>query len=171
MGKLSAGLVMYRLRDQILEVFLVHPGGPFWMKKDLGAWSIPKGEYLPEEDSLCAARREFTEETGLQPNGYFIPLSPVTQAGGKLVQAWAFAGDADPTTIISNSFSMEWPPRSGQQLHLGAGEVNRRRQQGEVADLHENLSRRRAVHEHVARWRFDALEFGENPSSEMLAVG
>ena len=115
MGKLSAGLVMYRLRDQILEVFLVHPGGPFWMKKDLGAWSIPKGEYLPEEDSLCAARREFTEETGLQPNGDFIPLSPVTQAGGKLVQAWAFAGDADPTTIISNSFSMEWPARSGQQ--------------------------------------------------------
>jgi predicted NUDIX family NTP pyrophosphohydrolase len=115
MGKLSAGLVMYRLHEQILEVFLVHPGGPFWKNKDLGAWSIPKGEYLPEEDSFCAAKREFTEETGFQTAEPFIQLSPVTQSGGKIVRAWAFAGDADPTAILSNTFSMEWPPHSGQQ--------------------------------------------------------
>jgi predicted NUDIX family NTP pyrophosphohydrolase len=115
MGKLSAGLLMYRIRYQILEVFLVHPGGPFWKHKDLGAWSIPKGEYLPEEDAFCAAKREFTEETGFQTAEPFIQLSPVTQAGGKIVRAWAFTGDTNPAAIRSNTFSMEWPPRSGQQ--------------------------------------------------------
>jgi predicted NUDIX family NTP pyrophosphohydrolase len=116
MGKTSAGLLMYRRRNETLDVFLVHPGGPFWSKKDLGAWSIPKGEYRPDEDPLAAAQREFTEETGVQPGQpSFIELAPATQSGGKVIRAWAFEGDADPTTIISNTFSMEWPPRSGQQ--------------------------------------------------------
>jgi predicted NUDIX family NTP pyrophosphohydrolase len=114
MGKTSAGLLMYRRRHEAMEVFLVHPGGPFWSKKDLGAWSIPKGEYPADEDPLVAAKREFAEETGLQPGTAFIELTPIKQAGGKVVRAWAFEGDADPATIISNSFSMEWPPRSGQ---------------------------------------------------------
>lgn len=115
MAKTSAGLLMYRRRKEVLEVFLVHPGGPFWNKKDLGAWSIPKGEYRPDEDPLSAAKREFTEETGLQPGKEFIELTPVKQAGGKVVRAWAFEGEADPTAIMSNNFSLEWPPRSGQQ--------------------------------------------------------
>jgi predicted NUDIX family NTP pyrophosphohydrolase len=116
MGKTSAGLLMYRRRNETLDVFLVHPGGPFWSKKDLGAWSIPKGEYQPDEGPLAAAQREFTEETGVQPGEpLFIELAPATQPGGKVIRAWAFEGDADPTAIISNTFSMEWPPRSGQQ--------------------------------------------------------
>lgn len=116
MGKISAGLLMYRRRDGAVEVFLVHPGGPFWSKKDPGAWSIPKGEYRPDEDPLAAAQREFAEETGVQPGEpSFIELAPVTQSGGKVIRAWAFEGDADPTNITSNGFSMEWPPRSGQQ--------------------------------------------------------
>jgi len=115
MGKTSAGLLMYRRRKEALEVFLVHHGGPFWSKKDLGAWSIPKGEYRADEDPLAAAKREFTEETGLQSGKEFIELTPIKQAGGKVVRAWAFEGDADPTAITSNSFSLEWPPRSGRQ--------------------------------------------------------
>ena len=115
MGKTSAGLLMYRRRQEAIEVFLIHPGGPFWSKKDLGAWSIPKGEYLADEDSLSAAKREFTEETGLQPGNAFIELTSIKQAGGKVVRAWAFEGDADPRAITSNTFSMEWPPRSGEQ--------------------------------------------------------
>lgn len=106
---------MYRQREQTLEVFLMHPGGPFWRMKDLGAWSIPKGEYRPDEDPLSAAKREFKEETGFQPGERFIELTPAKQAGGKVVQAWAFEGDADPTAITCNTFSMEWPPRSGRQ--------------------------------------------------------
>ena len=116
MGKMSAGLLMYRRLHETLEVFLVHPGGPLWSKRDLGAWSIPKGEYQSDEDPLAAAQREFTEETGVQPGQpSFIELTSATQSGGKAIRAWAFEGDADPTTIISNTFSMEWPPRSGQQ--------------------------------------------------------
>jgi predicted NUDIX family NTP pyrophosphohydrolase len=115
MGRTSAGLLMYRRRHETLEVFLVHPGGPFWSKKDRGAWSIPKGEYLPDEDPLSVAQREFTEETGMHPGAEFIELTPIQQAGGKVVRAWAFEGDADPSTIVSNTFSLEWPPRSGQQ--------------------------------------------------------
>jgi predicted NUDIX family NTP pyrophosphohydrolase len=123
MGKISAGLLMYRRRKKTLEVFLIHPGGPFWSKKDLGAWSVPKGEYRADEDPLSAAKREFTEETGLQPGKEFIDLTPAKQAGGKVVRAWAFEGDADPTAITSNTFSMEWPPRSGQ--HQSFPEVDR----------------------------------------------
>jgi len=115
MGKTSAGLLMYRRRKETIEVFLVHPGGPFWSKKDFGAWSIPKGEYLADDDPLVAAKREFVEETGLQPGTSFIELTPIQQAGGKVVRAWAFEGDADPTVITSNTFSMEWPPHSGEQ--------------------------------------------------------
>jgi predicted NUDIX family NTP pyrophosphohydrolase len=113
--KSSAGLILYRLRDGALEVLLVHPGGPFWAGKDSGAWTIPKGELGPEEDPLAAARREFGEELGFSPGGDFIPLGSITQKAGKVVQAWAFEGDCDPSRIKSNSFMIEWPPRSGKQ--------------------------------------------------------
>lgn len=113
--KASAGLLVYRLRNASLEVFLVHPGGPFWTKKDLGSWSIPKGELLEGEDRLDAAKREFHEETGFVLQGSFVALPPLKQAGGKLVYAWAVRGDCDTNAITSNTFSMEWPPRSGQR--------------------------------------------------------
>ena len=114
MPKISAGLVLYRRRAGGLEIFLVHPGGPFWAKKDAGAWSIPKGEAAPGEDLLARARTEFAEETGFVPAGEFRPLTPVRQAGGKTVHAWAVEGEADSAAIRSNSFTIEWPPRSGQ---------------------------------------------------------
>lgn len=112
--KKSAGLVMYRFKEQRLELFLVHPGGPFWAGKDEGAWSIPKGEYLPGEEPFEVARREFLEETGLAAEGEFLELSEIRQPGSKRVKAWAFAGDCDPSAITSNTFSLEWPPRSGR---------------------------------------------------------
>jgi predicted NUDIX family NTP pyrophosphohydrolase len=115
MPQYSAGLLLYRRRQGVLEVFLVHPGGPYWAKKDLGAWSIPKGEFSPTEDPLAAARREFTEETGFNVTGPFRPLTPVKQPGGKVIQAWAVAGDCDPEALRSNTFSLEWPPASGWQ--------------------------------------------------------
>jgi len=111
----SAGLLLYRVRNAILEVFLVHPGGPFWAKKDLGAWSIPKGEIQEGEDGLSAAKREFCEETGFAPEGNFVALAPLKQASKKRVHAWAVRGDCDAKAITSNTFSMEWPPRSGQR--------------------------------------------------------
>jgi predicted NUDIX family NTP pyrophosphohydrolase len=116
--KTSAGLLMYRLHKGELEVLLVHPGGPFWRKKDLGAWTISKGELEPGEEALEAARREFAEETGLQPEGPFLPLTPVKQKAGKTILAWAFQGDCDPADIRSNTFPMEWPPRSGQMCEF-----------------------------------------------------
>ena len=115
MAKASAGLVMYRVRGAHLEVLLVHPGGPLWAKKDLGAWSIPKGEVSLEDDELSTAKREFEEETGLRPQGEFLPLGKITQKSGKTVRAWAFAGDCDPAALRSNTFSMEWPPHSGKK--------------------------------------------------------
>jgi predicted NUDIX family NTP pyrophosphohydrolase len=105
---------MYRGAGARLELLLVHPGGPFWARKDLGAWSIPKGEYAGEEDPLAVAQREFAEETGAQPRGDFRPLGEVVQAGGKRVSAWAVEGDFDPATLVSNTFETEWPPRSGR---------------------------------------------------------
>lgn len=109
---------MYRFINGELELLLVHPGGPFWANKDLGAWSIPKGEYLAGEDPLQVARREFLEETGLTPAGEFQELAEIRQAGGKRVKAWAFAGDWDPAALTSNSFTVEWPPRSGRQAEF-----------------------------------------------------
>jgi predicted NUDIX family NTP pyrophosphohydrolase len=113
--KLSAGIVMYRKRGASLEVFLVHPGGPFWKNKDAGAWSIPKGEYEEGEEPLDAARREFQEETGIEVLGNFQPLGQIKQSGGKLVTAWAVEGDCSPSEVRSNTFSIEWPPKSGRQ--------------------------------------------------------
>ncbi|HEY6292740.1 MAG TPA: NUDIX domain-containing protein [Terriglobia bacterium] len=115
MPKLSAGLLMYRVRDGVLQVLLAHPGGPIWAKKDSGAWTIPKGEVEPGEDQLAAAQREFEEELGFAPSGEFNSLGTITQKSGKIVRAWAFEGDCDPRSIKSVSFSMEWPPRSGKQ--------------------------------------------------------
>jgi len=116
MTKSSAGLLLFRLASGEPEVLLVHPGGPFWAKKDEGAWSIPKGELDGEEDPWLAARREFHEETGVAPpDGEAIALEPVRQPGGKVVHAWAVEGDLDVAAIRSNQFSMEWPPRSGRR--------------------------------------------------------
>lgn len=114
-AKQSAGILMFRTRGGLLEVLLVHPGGPFWAKKDEGAWSIPKGELDAGDDPLARARRELTEETGATAEGEMIPLTPRRQRGGKLVHAWAVRGDFDPEHLTSNTFSMEWPPRSGRQ--------------------------------------------------------
>jgi predicted NUDIX family NTP pyrophosphohydrolase len=113
--KRSAGLLMFRRGTAGVELFVVHPGGPFFAKKDRGAWSIPKGLVEEEEDRLGAARREFTEETGLEtPEEGYLSLGAITQKSGKVVLAWAFEGDCDPNAITSNTFHMEWPPRSGR---------------------------------------------------------
>jgi predicted NUDIX family NTP pyrophosphohydrolase len=115
MAKISAGLLLYRVRRGAPEVFLVHPGGPFWARKDAGSWSIPKGEPAPGEDLLAAAKREFQEETGLGIDGEFRALMPVRQPSGKLVHAWAVEADCDAAAVRSNTFEMEWPPRSGRK--------------------------------------------------------
>ena len=123
-GRQSAGLIPYRVRDGALEVLLVHPGGPFWARKDQGAWSIVKGEFEAGDDPLEAARREFREETGFAPpGGPFLALGSLKQPGGKLVHAFAFQGDYDPAAIVSNTFELEWPPRSGR--HRRFPEVDR----------------------------------------------
>jgi predicted NUDIX family NTP pyrophosphohydrolase len=114
MPKLSAGLLMYRRRKDAIEVFLAHPGGPFWKNKDDGGWSIPKGEYSQEESALDAARREFREETGFEAGTDFIWLEQIRQPSGKIISVWAFEGDCDPAALRSNTFSMEWPPKSGR---------------------------------------------------------
>ena len=105
---------MYRVREGDLEFLLVHPGGPFWKHRDAGAWTIPKGEIQPGEEPLATAKREFEEELGLKPEGHFIELKPITQKGGKIVHGWAFEGDFDAATLQSNTFQLEWPPRSGK---------------------------------------------------------
>jgi predicted NUDIX family NTP pyrophosphohydrolase len=115
MKKQSAGILLYRITDKKPEVFLVHPGGPFWKNKEIGAWTIPKGEFNGDEEALDAAVREFREETGHLLTGPFRPLGSIRQKGGKEVFAWASAGDLDPATIVSNEFEMEWPPRSGRK--------------------------------------------------------
>jgi predicted NUDIX family NTP pyrophosphohydrolase len=115
MPKRSAGILMYRRSENGLEVLLVHPGGPFWAKKDLGAWSIPKGEYSDAEEALAVAVREFEEETGSRPQGDFQPLGELVQPGRKIVTAWAVEGDFDIATLKSNMFELEWPPKSGRK--------------------------------------------------------
>lgn len=112
--KQSAGILLYRKIENETEFFLVHPGGPFFAKKHEGWWTIPKGELLPDEDAMACAIREFTEETGYRPSAPFIALQPVTQKGGKQVLAFAAQGDLNPDTIISNTITMEWPPKSGK---------------------------------------------------------
>jgi predicted NUDIX family NTP pyrophosphohydrolase len=114
-SKFSAGLLMFKSCDGQVRVLLVHPGGPFWKKKDEGAWSIPKGECDQAEDPLDAAKREFEEETGIKPHGDFVALDQIKQPSGKVIIAWAFEGDCSPSEIRSNTFSMEWPPHSGLQ--------------------------------------------------------
>ncbi len=114
MARVSAGLLPYRRKKGVLEVLLVHPGGPFFQHRDAGVWSIAKGEIDPGEDALAAAVREFREETGFEPHGPYLPLGTVRQPSGKIVQAWAFAGDFDPARLRSNSFRLEWPPNSGR---------------------------------------------------------
>lgn len=116
--KLSAGIVLYRRTGERLEVFLVHPGGPFWAKKDAGAWSIPKGEYAEGEDPEAVARREFQEETSCEVTGRLQVLTPLKQPSGKVISAWAVEGDFDPALLKSSMFPLEWPPRSGKIQHF-----------------------------------------------------
>jgi predicted NUDIX family NTP pyrophosphohydrolase len=115
MFRISAGLLMYRIHKQHVQVLLAHPGGPFFTNKDDGAWTIPKGIVEQGEDLLECARREFAEEIGVTPTGPFLPLAPVRQSGGKIVHAWAIEGDLHPRNVVSNCFTMEWPPKSGRQ--------------------------------------------------------
>jgi predicted NUDIX family NTP pyrophosphohydrolase len=113
---ISAGLLLFRRKGGRVEFFLAHPGGPFWVRRDAGAWTIPKGLVDPDEDPLAAARREFEEETGISPVGPFLPLGSVRQKAGKLIEAWAWEGDADPACVTSNTIEIEWPRRSGRRL-------------------------------------------------------
>ena len=133
----SVGILIFRRKTSNIEVFLVHPGGPYWAKKDLGAWGVPKGEYHDGEEPLTAARREFFEETGFACEGNFISLGEVQQRGGKHVHAWAVEADCDPAQLVSNTFSLQWPPRSGRFVETP--EVDR----GEWFNLQE--ARRRMV--------------------------
>jgi predicted NUDIX family NTP pyrophosphohydrolase len=114
-GKISAGILLYRIRNDVVEVFLVHPGGPYWSRKDDGAWSMPKGETEEGADLLDTAYTEFREETGSPLQGRPTPLAPLKQPGGKVVHAWAVQGDIDAASIRSNTFAIEWPPRSGKR--------------------------------------------------------
>ena len=125
MPRTSAGLLPYRRREGRVEVFLVHPGGPFWVNKDQHAWSVAKGEVEHGEDLLHAAHREFCEETGLTLAKHVFPLAPIRQASGKVVHVWAIEADIDPSTILSNSFQLEWPPRSGRMPPRRSSHVRR----------------------------------------------
>lgn len=118
MPKRSAGIILYRFLNNQVEIFLVHPGGPFWAKKDAGSWSIPKGEFTEDEEGLAAAKRELEEETGIKTEGNFIELTPVKQKSGKIIYAWALEKDIDAKKIFSNTCNIEWPPRSGKQLEI-----------------------------------------------------
>jgi predicted NUDIX family NTP pyrophosphohydrolase len=118
MPRLSAGILLHRTLGGVTEVFLVHPGGPFWARKDEGAWSIPKGLVDPGEDLAAAARREFAEEVGAVPEGELVPLGEVRQSGGKIVVCFALAADFDPASLVSNTIEIEWPPRSSRRLEI-----------------------------------------------------
>lgn len=137
MPKTSAGLLLYRRGNDGLEVFLVHPGGPFWARKDDGAWSIPKGEFAPGEDPLDAARREFTEETSLTAAGDFVPLQPLKQPGGKVVHAWAVQSDADPARVRSNSFVLKGReyPEIDRAAWFGMAEARKKILRGQTGFL------------------------------------
>jgi predicted NUDIX family NTP pyrophosphohydrolase len=139
MPKTSAGLLLYRYRDGAREVFLVHPGGPFWTAKDDGAWSIPKGEFEPGEDALAAARREFTEETGFVAAGDFMPLTPLKQKSGKIVHAWAVNMDADPALVRSNTFTYQGReyPEIDRAAWFGLPEARRKILPGQTRFLDE----------------------------------
>jgi predicted NUDIX family NTP pyrophosphohydrolase len=139
MPKTSAGLLLYRHQAGALEVFLVHPGGPFWTRKDAGAWSIPKGEFVAGEDPLDAAQREFTEETGFTAAGDFVPLKPLKQPGGKVVHAWAVKGDADPALVRSNSFVLKGReyPEVDRAAWFGLAEARTKILRGQLAFLEE----------------------------------
>ena len=139
MPKTSAGLLLYRLRDGALEVFLVHPGGPFWARKDDGAWSIPKGEFEPPEDPLDAAKREFTEETSLPVSGEFVLLKPLKQGSGKVVHAWAVEGDADPAGVRSNTFAFKGReyPEIDRAAWFGLDEAKKKILKGQIGFLEE----------------------------------
>ena len=152
MPKESAGLLAFRRTPGGLEVLLAHPGGPFWAKKDEGAWSIPKGELAAGEDPLAAALREFEEETGVIIAGTPLALQPVRQPSGKIIRAWALEGDLDPATVKSNTFSLEWPPRSGRQQEFP--EIDR------VAWLPVEEARRKIVPGQVPLLEQLALELG-----------
>lgn len=149
MEKISAGILLYRTKNGVLEVFLVHPGGPFFVKKDAGVWGVPKGEIDEGEDPLAAARREFEEETGFKAEGTVFPLTPVRQKGGKTVLAWALEGDCDPERTQSNTFRLEWPPHSGRQREFpevdragwfGVSEAKQRINQAQI-DFIDELER------------------------------
>lgn len=142
MPKTSAGLLLYRKRTG-LEVFLVHPGGPFWATKDEGSWSIPKGEFEPGEDPLAAARREFTEETGFIADGDIKPLTPLKQRSGKIVHAWAIAMDCDPTLVKSNTFTFKGRefPEVDRAAWFAIGEAKRKILPGQMGFLDELVSR------------------------------
>jgi predicted NUDIX family NTP pyrophosphohydrolase len=114
----SAGLLLFRWRGSLLEVFLAHPGGPFWSRRDAGAWTIPKGQVDAGEEALATARREFEEETGVWPTGPFLPLGSIRQKAGKTVHAWAWEGDADAASIVSNTIEIEWPRGSGRRMEI-----------------------------------------------------
>jgi predicted NUDIX family NTP pyrophosphohydrolase len=118
MPKQSAGILLYRIKNKKPEIFLCHPGGPFYKNKDTAAWSIPKGEFDNEEEPLVAAKREFKEETGQEVEGNFIPLKPVKYKNGKIVHAWAVEGEIDASSIQSNLFPLEWPPKSGKYIEV-----------------------------------------------------
>jgi predicted NUDIX family NTP pyrophosphohydrolase len=150
MPKRSAGLLAHKIEAGAVHVFLVHPGGPFWRNKDVGAWTIPKGEIGEGEDALVAARREFREETGQDIGGEFVALTPIRQAGGKIVEAWAVEAEIDAAGIVSNEFDMEWPPRSGRRQSFpeidraawfGLPEARQRINKGQIALLDELQSR------------------------------
>lgn len=116
MPKKSAGILFYRFADGLPEVLLVHPGGPFWVKKDIGAWSVPKGEFEPGEEPLAAAIREVKEELGIDVSGEFVELAPARQKSGKIIYTWALQRDVDVSSITSNTFELEWPPKSGKTI-------------------------------------------------------
>jgi len=159
--KTSAGLLPFRFNAGVLEVFLVHPGGPYWKNRDRGSWSIAKGEIDDDEAPLAAARREFQEETGSAPDGAFVELTPVQQAGGKRVQAWAVQADIDAAGIRSNTFALEWPPRSGIQQQFP--EVDRAEWFGVAEALSRILAAQRPLIEELQQ-RLEVAVSGTTPS-------